>query len=114
MMKKIFLLCSLMLIALLNTACSSLPEIEPWVMPYERQNLADPIMSINRDPVSSAYMHHVYQAREGAKGAEGGGGKADAKRQCQHRHGGEAGCPGELPYGKADVAGALLEEHTGA
>ncbi len=52
-------------------ACGS---IEPWVKPYERQNMADPIMSMSRDPVSSSYMHHVYQAREGARGAEGGGG----------------------------------------
>ncbi|ARN72795.1 DUF4266 domain-containing protein [Oceanicoccus sagamiensis] len=74
MIKKILLLGALAFITLLNTACSSLTEIEPWVKPYERQNLADPIMSANRDPISSAYMHHVYQAREGAKGAEGGGG----------------------------------------
>ena len=52
------------------SACS----IEPWVKPYERQNLADPIMSFERDPVADGYMHHVYQAREGARGAEGGGG----------------------------------------
>ncbi|NVJ49536.1 MAG: DUF4266 domain-containing protein [Gammaproteobacteria bacterium] len=48
--------------------------LEPWVKPYERDNLADPIMSFSRDAVSTNYMHHVYQAREGARGAEGGGG----------------------------------------
>jgi hypothetical protein len=48
--------------------------IEPWVKPYERANLADPIMSFDPDPVSSTYTHHVYQAREGARGAEGGSG----------------------------------------
>ena len=53
------------------TACET---IDPWVKPYERSNLADPIMSFNRDPVSSSYKHHVYQAREGARGAEGGSG----------------------------------------
>lgn len=52
------------------SACS----IEPWVKPYERAYLADPIMQFERDPVSAAYMGHVYEAREGAKGAEGGGG----------------------------------------
>ena len=57
------------------TGCS----IEPWVKPYERANLADPIMSFSRDPVSSSYITHVYQAREGARGAEGG-------------HGGGCGC----------------------
>jgi hypothetical protein len=54
-------------------------SIEPWVKPYERARLADPIMSFNRDPVSSAYIIHVYQAREAARGAEGG-------------HGGGCGC----------------------
>lgn len=48
--------------------------IEPWVKPYERANLADPIMSFERDPVSSSYRHHVFQAREAARGAEGGQG----------------------------------------
>ena len=55
------------------SGCSSL-EIKPWVSPFERNNLADPIMSFNRAPVSAAYLHHVYQAREGARGAEGGSG----------------------------------------
>ncbi|MCR9278903.1 MAG: DUF4266 domain-containing protein [Pseudomonadaceae bacterium] len=53
--------------------CGSM-EIKPWVTPYERNNLADPIMSFSKDPVSAGYMHHVYQAREGARGAEGGSG----------------------------------------
>ena len=53
--------------------CGSM-ELKPWVSPYERNNLADPIMSFNRAPVAGAYMHHVHQAREGARGAEGGGG----------------------------------------
>lgn len=60
------LLCAMTLL----TGCA----IEPWVMPYERHNLADPIMSFDRDPVAGSYMHHVYQAREGARGAEGGSG----------------------------------------
>lgn len=51
-------------------ACS----IQPWVKPYERDRLADPIMSFDRDPVSSAYMNHVYEAREGARGATGSAG----------------------------------------
>jgi hypothetical protein len=48
--------------------------VEPWVKPYERDRIADPIMSWDRDPVSSAYMHHVYEAREGARGATGSAG----------------------------------------
>ena len=57
-------------LAALLTGCG----LEPWVKPYERDHLADPIMSFNRDPVSTAYMNHVHQARDGARGAEGGGG----------------------------------------
>ena len=57
--------------ALLASACA---PIEPWVKPYEREHLADPIMSIDRDPVSSSYMDHVFEVREGAKGATGAGG----------------------------------------
>lgn len=51
-------------------ACS----VEPWVKPYERDRLADPIMSFDRDPVSSSYTGHVYEAREGARGATGAAG----------------------------------------
>jgi hypothetical protein len=49
-------------------------SIEPWVKPYERDHLADPIMSFDRDPVSTSYTGHVYEAREGARGATGAGG----------------------------------------
>ena len=50
--------------------------IEPWVKPYEREHLADPIMSLNREPVSREYLDHVFATREGAHGATGstGGG----------------------------------------
>jgi hypothetical protein len=63
-------LLSLLLMAGLS-ACSG---IEPWVKPYERDRLADPIMLMNGDPVSSSYTQHVYEAREGARGGEGGAG----------------------------------------
>ena len=59
---------------LLLAALSACSGIDPWVKPYERDRLADPIMSFDRDPVSSAYMHHVYEAREGARGASGSAG----------------------------------------
>jgi hypothetical protein len=49
-------------------------SIQPWVKPYERNHLADPIMSFDRDPVSSAYTDHVREAREGARGAGGSAG----------------------------------------
>jgi hypothetical protein len=60
----------LALIVLTSSACG----IEPWVKPYERANLADPIMSFAKDPVSESYKNHVHQAREGARGAESGAG----------------------------------------
>jgi hypothetical protein len=63
-MRKPLLLLALGALSLL-TGCAS----EPWVKPYERANLADPIMSFNRDPVSASYLHHVYDSREGARGA---------------------------------------------
>jgi hypothetical protein len=49
---------------------------QPWVKPYEREHFADPIMSLNRNPVSSVYLEHVFETREGARGATGqvGGG----------------------------------------
>jgi hypothetical protein len=60
--------------ALLLIALSACSNLEPWVKPYERENLADPIMSFDPNPVSSAYMDHVFEAREGARGALGGAG----------------------------------------
>lgn len=60
----------LIVIALVVTGCG----IEPWVKPYERDQLADPVMSFDRDPVSSAYINHVHEAREGARGASGSAG----------------------------------------
>ena len=51
-------------------ACS----IQPWVKPYERDHLADPIMSFDRDPVSSVYLDHVHESREAARGATGSAG----------------------------------------
>ncbi len=42
--------------------------------PYERQALADPIMSFDPNPVSTAYLDHVFEAREGARGALGSAG----------------------------------------
>ena len=64
------ILLPLILLASLS-ACSS---IEPWVKPYERDRLADPIMALDMHPVSSSYIQHVYEAREGARGGEGGAG----------------------------------------
>jgi hypothetical protein len=55
-----------------SVALSACSPIEPWVKPYEREHLADPIMSLTPNPVSSTYLEHVYESREGARGATGG------------------------------------------
>ncbi len=49
---------------------------QPWVKPYEREHLADPIMSFDPNPVSNVYLDHAFEVREGARGATGsvGGG----------------------------------------
>ena len=60
-----------MAVALGASGCG---PIEPWVKPYERERLADPIMSWDRDPVSASYVKHVYESREGSRGAMGGAG----------------------------------------
>jgi len=62
------------LLALLVFGAASGCSIEPWVKPYERDALADPIMALDGDPVSTAYIQHVYEAREGARGGEGAAG----------------------------------------
>jgi hypothetical protein len=54
----------------LITGCSS---IEPWVKPYDRENLADPIMA-GRPAVSQDFLDHVFESREGSRGATGGAG----------------------------------------
>lgn len=62
---------AILLLVLLSTGCSSW---KPWVKPYERGNLADPVMAFDRDPVATKYLMHVYEAREAARGAEGSAG----------------------------------------
>ncbi|MDH4126025.1 MAG: DUF4266 domain-containing protein [Gammaproteobacteria bacterium] len=62
---------SLLALAVSAAGCGG---IEPWVKPYERDRLADPIMSLDANPVSSSYIQHVYEAREGARGGEGAAG----------------------------------------
>ncbi|WP_075186964.1 DUF4266 domain-containing protein [Teredinibacter haidensis] len=61
----------LLLLTFFFAGCSL---IKPWVKPYERENLADPIMAFESHPASTKYMNHVYEAREAARGAEGSSG----------------------------------------
>ena len=62
------------LVALATFAAVSGCSVQPWVKPYEREHLADPIMAFDRNPVSTTYLDHVFEAREGARGAGGGAG----------------------------------------
>ena len=64
----------ILVVALLLSGLAGCSGVEPWVKPYERDRLADPIMALDADPVSSAYIQHVYDAREGARGGEGAAG----------------------------------------
>ena len=62
--------------AVLVVALGGCSSWQPWVKPYERESLADPIMSFSRDPLSDMYLQHVYDVREAARGAgigQGGG-----------------------------------------
>ncbi len=65
---KVFLLVATLV------AVSGCSNVEPWVKPYERDRLADPIMALDGDPVSASYLQHVFEAREGARGGEGAAG----------------------------------------
>jgi hypothetical protein len=64
--------------ALLLGGCSgfSVPTPEPWVKPYERERLADPIMQFSRSAMAEKNFAHIREVREGSRGAtgvEGGG-----------------------------------------
>lgn len=63
----------LLFIALLLSVAACSP-LKPWVKPYERQKIADEIMSFERDPLANSYLHHVYDAREAARGGDGASG----------------------------------------
>jgi hypothetical protein len=67
-------LVALLLVSSLLTGCMSLPE--PWVKPYERERLSDPIMQVSRHPLIDKHREHIHTVREGARGATGvqGGG----------------------------------------
>jgi len=66
-------LLAIVAVAALLQGCA---PIEPWVKPYERERLADPIMQLSRDTLAERHRDHVYTVREGGRGATGvqGGG----------------------------------------
>jgi hypothetical protein len=65
-------LTTLLLVCILQ-ACGGL---QPWVKPYERQKLSDPIMQFQRTALAEKHREHIHTVREGARGATGvqGGG----------------------------------------
>ena len=50
--------------------------VEPWVKPYERERLADPLMNLARESLPAKHREHVREVREGGRGGNGvqGGG----------------------------------------
>jgi hypothetical protein len=74
-MKPTRLLTSMLLLAAaaLGAGCSA-PQ--PWVKPYERERLADPLMQFARTALTEKHREHVHVVREAARGATGvsGGG----------------------------------------
>ena len=80
-MRPLLMLSTIVLAAPLLGGCSYLPSMpslpkEPWVKPYERERLADPVMNAQRDILAARHTSHVREVREGARGAvavQGGG-----------------------------------------
>lgn len=72
MTDRTLLTTAVLLGTILQTGCA----LHPWVKPYEREHLADPIMQFSRDSMAEKHFEHVRNVREGARGATGvqGGG----------------------------------------
>ena len=66
--QRVVLVFNLLICATMLVGC-----VQPWVKPYDRQNLADPIMA-EQHALDTYYMKHVYENREAARGADGGAG----------------------------------------
>jgi len=72
----LILLCAVQLCGCAQWQMPTLQAPQPWVKPYEREALADPIMKFSADPLSAKHFEHVHTVREAARGAtgvEGGG-----------------------------------------
>jgi hypothetical protein len=73
MMNALLLKCLLVAAVFQLSACAQI-GVEPWVKPYERQKLSDPIMNKSRHVIANKHAAHVFEARESARGVEGVGG----------------------------------------
>jgi hypothetical protein len=67
MLRRSRTLAAAMALACLLGGCA----VEPWVKPYERERLADPIMNLQRSTLLGQHREHVYDVREGSRGATG-------------------------------------------
>ena len=65
---------SLLLLAACLAGLSSCAEQLVRVKPYERGNLAKPVMANDRDPLMKAMTEHAYFTREASFGGGGVGG----------------------------------------
>ena len=52
------------------TGCAHLQPPQPW----EKAELARPVMKMDADPLESAFFSHVYFSKEDSKGGDGVGG----------------------------------------
>ncbi|HUN75839.1 MAG TPA: DUF4266 domain-containing protein [Steroidobacteraceae bacterium] len=66
--------CCALVLAASAVALAGCSSMQPWVKPYEREHLADTIMSFDREPVASMFTDHVYEVRNAARGATGAAG----------------------------------------
>ena len=67
---------SLALILTVAALAAGCAAPEPWVKPYEREKLADPIMQFERESPEDRQLQHVLENREGSFGGgsvKGGG-----------------------------------------
>jgi hypothetical protein len=69
-MKHLFYLFAGVALLLLSSCSSQLVRVKP----YERGNLANPLMNPDRDPVLMTMMMHAYFSREATFGGGGVGG----------------------------------------
>jgi len=56
--------------ALLCAGCAHVQPPQPW----EKAELARPVMRMDSDPLESQFMSHVYFSKEDSKGGSGVGG----------------------------------------
>ena len=64
----------LIVATLVLSGAGACAHVDPWVKPYERERLADPIMAWNRNALATGYNLHVHENREASRGGNGAAG----------------------------------------